>query len=743
MATFAVYGQSLGHRFTNYDDPGYVTQNRHVLGGLSADGAAWAWTTGHAANWHPLTWLSLEFDASLFGPNPAGFHFTNVLLHAAGGLLLYAALAAMTGCAFRSWLVAGLFLLHPLHVESAAWVAERKDVLSTFFGMLALCSYARYARSPTVRPYLAVAGAFALSLCAKPMLVTLPLVLLLLDFWPLGRWDRVPAQRLIGEKLPLLALSAASSAVTLFVQRAGGAVRSLDVVPLVARLGNALRAYAGYLSQALWPVDLAVLYPYQKAAQVSAVSSAAAAGLLTGLSVLLLVRPSRWPYRPVGWLWFLGTLVPVIGIVQVGEQAMADRYTYFPLIGIFLVAVWGAADLATALGAARVVRRAAAVAVLFACALLSARQVGFWRDSVTLWRHEVEAAAPNVTAHSELAMALADEGQMGDAVEEFHRALEIESDNETARTNFAVTLVKLGWTEEAVGHFRRALAVNPDVFEAHYGLGVLCSRRGRTEEAIDHYREALRIKPDSDQAHMNLGLDLFQLRRVSEAQEHFAAAARANPGLARAHNYLGVTLAWQGKVDEALRSYARALELEPGSAAAHNNVALALVRKGRAPEACAASARAVELAPASVTYRANYALALHDAGRDAESRQQYDQVLRAEPDWPARALASAWVLATHPDAATRSGAEALLLARQAIQAEGQERPEASQVLAAAFAECGDFGQAARKAEEAKPRATDAGLRSELDAMASAYRARQSYRDSREAGAAKAGAPRKP
>jgi tetratricopeptide (TPR) repeat protein len=509
VATLLVYCPCFDHPFVNFDDVGYVAENWHVRDGLSAGGVDWAFTTFDKANWHPLTWLSLQLDSTLYGgPKAGGFHLTNVLLHAANVLLLFLVLGRMTGAVGRSAVVAGLFALHPLHVESVAWVAERKDVLSTLFWILTLAAYLHYVRRPGVLRYLLVVLAFALGLLAKPMLVTLPCVLLLLDWWPLGRLTGpVPAaqtagaspaarpttvRRLLLEKLPLFALALASCAVTLLAQSRGEAVKSFEAFPPGARAANALLAYVGYLGKTFWPARLAVFYPHP-GASVSVAAALGAGVLLVIITALVLGPGRRRPYLAVGWLWYVGTLVPVIGLVQVGIQGMADRYTYVPLIGVFLMLTWGAADLAAACRLPRLALAGAAAVALSACAVLSWVQVGYWSSPQSLWEHALEVTEPNVVALSNLAECYRDQGRFEAARRAYERAVAVDPGQPHPHRYLGDALAKLGRWEEAADEYRTAVRLDPDLFVAHYNLGMVLAGLGQWEEAVREYREALRL----------------------------------------------------------------------------------------------------------------------------------------------------------------------------------------------------------------------------------------------------------
>jgi hypothetical protein len=453
---------------------------------------AWAFTTLHTGNWHPLTWLSHMLDVELFALNPAGHHLTSLLLHTANSLLLLSLLVRLTGFLGRSLAVALLFGLHPLHVESVAWVAERKDLLAALFWLLALGAYARYARAPGPGRYLLLTALFVLGLLAKPMVVTLPLVLLLLDVWPHQRPATVPRSRLVAEKLPILALSLASAGVTLFAQRAGGALNPHDAATLPMNIGNALLAYLGYLQKMLWPTRLAVLYPFDPLT-VTPGRVAGAAAVLAAVSVLVLGQRQSRPYLAFGWLWYLVTLLPVIGLVRVGAQAMADRYTYLPLIGIFIALVWGGADLTAGLRRAPVLQVTAVALAVAACAVLTRAQLRHWRSSLELFRHTVAVTENNWVAHHNLASDLLRARAVDEAIGHYREALRLNPRYVSAYLNLGIVLRERGELDQAIACFRAAVAVDPAAAAARMNLGFACVAVGDRTCAESEYRELLRL----------------------------------------------------------------------------------------------------------------------------------------------------------------------------------------------------------------------------------------------------------
>jgi Flp pilus assembly protein TadD len=504
-------------------------------------------------------------DVQVLGMNAGAHHSVNVVLHVLNTLLLFGVLQRMTGAIGRSAFVAALFAAHPMHVESVAWVAERKDVLSTFFWMLTLRAYTAYVRQPGWQRYALVIVSFALGLMSKPMLVTLPCVLLLLDVWPLRR---KLAPDLVLEKLPFFALAGASSVVTVLVQRQGGAVVRLDLIPLSTRVANALVAYARYIEKMVWPMDLAAMYPIPRALpdpEVLAVSVA----LLLGISIVAIRSVRQRPYLLVGWLWFLGTLVPVIGIVQVGVQSMADRYSYIPLIGLFIMVAWGVPDLVARWPRLRMASPVAAAAVLAGCMTASTHQVQYWRSSRALWERAVEATRDNYFA----------EGSLG------------------------YVLWKEGRPDEAIPHLQESLRIRPDFAEAHNNLGVVLAGRGELRDAISHFSVAVRIDPEFKAARDNLAATNARLTTLDTSLTHYADAVRARPNDLAAHNEFGAALASQGRIDDAIEQFNDAIRIDPNQPDVHFNLGVMLDRKGRTLEAVEQFRIALRLNPGHVAAR--------------------------------------------------------------------------------------------------------------------------------------------
>lgn len=508
--TWLVFGQTLNHQFVNYDDGEYVVRNAQVARGLTLEGIVWAFTHVHSSNWHPLTWISHMMDSQFYGSNPGGHHLTNTLLHAATAILLFLVLRQMTGTFCRSAFVAAVFAIHPLHVESVAWVAERKDVLSGLFFMLTIGAYVRYARA-TWSPfrYGLVVLLFAMGLMCKPMLVTMPFVLFLLDYWPLNRFAITQGQdgkhlkirqRQILEKLPLLGLGLASCAITLFAQRESMA--PIARIPLPLRLGNAVISYMDYLRQMFWPSDLAALYPWE-ATRLGVWNTLLAIVLLAGVSAAVFVL-RRWRYLVTGWLWYLITLVPVIGILQVGNQARADRYTYLAQIGLYLLLTWGMADLSTRWRYRPVFLASLASLILVALIFCARLQTSYWKDSETLWSHALACTSDNIIAEGNLGQACYTEGKRREAMIYFQNSLRIEPNQASIHSCLGVFFLEMDQANESVVHLEKALEIEPNFGDAHYNLGNTYMQMGRTKEALSHYNRALEIDPSDTQAMNNM-----------------------------------------------------------------------------------------------------------------------------------------------------------------------------------------------------------------------------------------------
>ncbi len=564
LGTLALYYPALQNGFVNYDDPNYVTSNWHVQQGLTSRGVAWAFTATAEANWHPLTWLSHMLDVQSFGLGAAGHHAQSILWHALNVVLLFLLLAKATGFVGRSALVAGLFAVHPLNVESVAWVAERKTVLCTFFLLLALAAYGWYAKKPRVGRYLLVALFFALALMAKPMAITLPFMLLLVDFWPLRRFPRTSLSKLVLEKIPLLALSAASAAITLYAQRAGGAVGLIEALPLAMRVKNAIYSYLIYVEKTVWPSRLAVFYPHPE-------GSLALWRVIVAAAVLAAITALFWHFRErryllAGWLWFLGTLIPVIGIVQVGRQAWADRYAYFPVWGLLVIAVWLLAEAAARIKLSLAAQVAIASAVLLGYSVAAHIQMGYWRDSYSLFTHAIQATDANPVAEGNLGSALIDMQRPELAVPHLERAIQLMPTLAAAHYNLGILLQRQNELDRALQEYQLALKYASDEREAaqtHNNLGVLFKQLGRRDEAITEFTYAIALNPHEQNSLLGRGLIERDEGKLDAALHDFSQAARTAPSPSALY-WKGRVLEDKGQLAASAEAYRGALKLSPG-----------------------------------------------------------------------------------------------------------------------------------------------------------------------------------
>ncbi|PYJ15463.1 MAG: hypothetical protein DME94_06435 [Verrucomicrobia bacterium] len=583
VMTFAIYAQVIGHQFITLDDDAYIKGNVMVNRGVTLAGVAWAFSTFDQGNWHPLTWIAHMMDSQLFGMNAGGHLLVNALIHIANTLLVFWFLFRTTHARWPSALAAALFALHPLHVESVAWAAERKDTLSTFFGLLSLIAYVRYAKGPSIRRYAWVAITLVLGLLAKPMLVTWPFVMLLLDYWPLRRFDLTPRKEmatklwpLLREKFPLFALVAASAVITTIAQSHGGAVRTFQDFPIALRLTNALVSYVKYLLLTFWPNDLGVYYPYTTSG-TPAWQIICAAFLLIGITALCFFQRKIRPYLVVGWLWFLGALVPVIGIVQVGGQTMADRYFYIPSIGLFIVIAFGLADIAETRRLAPSLSAAVASGILLALAILTNAQIHRWSDSFTLFKHTLALTPPHLMIENNLGSALSRSGLHDEAGAHFEKALQIipahyDSLLYDTLLNMGITRFYQNRLPEAIEYCQSALRVRPDASKAHDLLGMALAMQGHGEAALDEMRHAAELAPNDADIQKDLGVTLARLGRIPESIDHFHEALRLNPYNASAHNNLGLSLLESGKPGESIPEFEAALRLNPELQGAADNL---------------------------------------------------------------------------------------------------------------------------------------------------------------------------
>jgi len=626
---------TLKNEFINFDDPLYVSENFHVAQGLTWSGLVWAFHTTDGGIWLPLTWLSNMLDGQLYGLKPWGHHLTSVLIHAASTAVVFLWLFRMTKAIWRSFVVAALFGLHPLRVESVAWAAERKDVLSALFWFLTLWAYAKHVEKSNTKPsqakrfYALTLLFFSLGLMAKPMLVTLPFVLLLLDYWPLKRLQsRKDISRLMFEKWPFFAISALASIVAFAAEKHEDVIVPLARLSLSYRIENAIVSYARYIGKIVWPENLCVFYPPPNHWPMITVFSSAI--MLIIVSLYFLWQWRRHPYLLVGWLWFLGTLIPVIGLVQLGQQAMADRYTYIPQIGLLLCLVWGGHALTKTWKRQAQILSAMATAAIIACMMLAVRQIHWWKNSETLFQHTIAVTTNNTLAYLNVGIALVKNGQIDGGIVYYQKALEIDPNDATANYNLGTALMSANRAAEAIAHFQKVLELNPKDAEtynnmgsafyqtgrmneaiacykkvlelnpanvaAYSNLGTALCQMGRMDEAVGYFKKSLEIEPGNAAVCDNLGLALYQLGRTAEAIDYYKKGLALNPDDAQTQFNFGNALFQQGQIGEAIVHYQKALAINPDDEAAYNNLGYAFYKTGRVNEAIAAAQRALQLA---------------------------------------------------------------------------------------------------------------------------------------------------
>jgi len=713
LITLAVYLPVFYHDFVQYDDQQYVTDNPRVQAGLTWHGLEWAFGF-HAGNWHPLAWLSHMLDCQLYGAWAGGHHLTSLLLHIAATLLLFSVLSRMTSLRadasarqadtiWRSAAVAALFAWHPLHVESVAWVAERKDVLCAVFWMLTLWFYVRYAVQPCKARYFSVLGSFVLCLMSKPMGVTLPFVLLLLDYWPLGRvtgdkWQVTGILRLVREKIPFFVLSAIACVLTLRAQEQ--AIVSTAGLSVSQRIANVVVAYNHYLTAMFVPRKLAVYYPYQFHLPAATIVCAV---IVLGLATLLaLTNMRRRPWLMVGWLWYLGTLVPVIGLVQVGDQAWADRYTYLPLIGLFVAIVWSAFEIIKN----RLVLQIASVIVAVALIAATSMQLDCWRNTRTLFEHANTVTRNNALAVTILGSQLA-EDEPDKAMEYYQTALSYSPTFPEAHFFLGNALEKKGKPEEAIAEYQKALWFKPMQEQTHIFMAIALAKQKKYDEAIAHYNAALKLNPDSAPAHNNLARIYQTQGHFDDAIAHYNAALETDPKLSIAHNNLGILLLQKGKLDEGTRQLREAVKLRPGNAESQYNLALALNQQGQWSEAAGLFKKTAGSYSADPKAHCEFAVALAHLKRTREAMSEYAAALLIQPDFPDALDGLAWILSTdaHPD--FRNGAEAVKMSERACELTGRNDPVKLKTLAAAYAETGRFEEAMNTLRTAKDLAAKA------------------------------------
>jgi protein O-mannosyl-transferase len=699
LVTSVAFFPALQNKFVNFDDNTYVYENPKVVAGLTLSGITWAFTHFHSGNWHPLTSLSHMLDCQLYRLNAGGHHFTNLLLHTVVAILLFIVLQEMTGAVWRAAFVAAVFAVHPLRVESVAWISERKDILCGLFFMLTLVVYVAHARAPSVGRYLMVVWLYALGLMCKPMLVSLPLVLLLLDYWPLRRFtDPSSARRLFVEKLPLIGLAALSCLVTLFAQRSTAV--SINHIPLSWRVGNAAVACMIYIRQMVWPLHLAPFYPHPADGQLApgvidqlpAWQIVFAIVAIISISVAAVLWRRKRPYMFTGWFWYLVMLGPVIGIVQVGVQAHADRYTYLPQIGLYILVSWIAADLIRRRRAGRLILTAAAAILLMSLTWIARAQVRYWHDSETLWKHSLAVTEDNDFPHFGLGDVHLARGELDKALAEFRLALDRRPNSPYAYNDIGLVLTKMGRLDEAVDHFNAAIHILPNFPTAHYNLGNALMQKGQINDAIKEFEHELALQPDHAAARCNLATALLNQGQLNQAIAQYERTIELRPDYAEAYYDLGNCYLQQGNPEKAVKQYEQALKLSPHLVEARNNLATILGQKGEIDRAIS----------------------------------ELEEAIRIQPDNIDALNNLTWILAMPVGTGSEKRVKALPLAQRLQELVGNNNPKVLRTIAAAYAANGKFTEALEVAERGARLArqqTDAALAEALEADLSTYRMR--------------------
>jgi protein O-mannosyl-transferase len=643
LGTLAIYGQVYNYDFINLDDNLYVYENSSVQKGLTLGSIINSFTsTLKTAQWIPVTWLSFMFEHELFGLNPGINHLTNVFFHATNAVLLFVFFRIITGSLWRSAFVAALFALHPLRVESVAWITERKDVLSLFFMLLALCMYALYVKRPSYRNYFFVFLFFVLGLMAKPMIVTFPCILLLLDYWPLRRFDfsgttadknskspnikRTKNINIVLEKIPLFLLSAVFSIINIIAARKGSAFVTLDLLPMHQRIQEAVLSYSLYIGKMVIPRNLVVFYPPRENIQLWEVLCA---GLfVVTVTVLVLRFWRRFPYYTIGWLWYLGTLFPVVGIFQDGSQSMADRFTYLPLIGLFVMIAWGVSDTTMNWRHRTEGLSIVMVLILMVYGSITWKQVQHWKNSSTLFSYTLAVSPDNYIAHQNLGLYLEDHGNIKEALSHFEDALKIFPEYTEAQNSLGALLAMTGKYDEAMARYEEALRIKPNYYEVHNNIGVLLAGEGKTNEALAHYHEALKLNPNSEKVHNNIGILFYNNGNLDEAMKHYNVALKLNPNLSETHYNIGIILEGKGKIDEAYSHFSDALKIKPDFPEAHYFLGNILVQQGRFEEAISHYQESIRLKPDFVDAYMNLSDVYNHQGNTDESKKYYNEAIR-------------------------------------------------------------------------------------------------------------------
>jgi protein O-mannosyl-transferase len=640
LGTLAVYGQVYNYDFFSIDDDVYVYENSDVRSGLSLHSIINSFTSTHGSClWIPVTWLSLIIDRELFGLNPGAFHLINVLFHILNTLLLFAFFRKTTGYAGRSAFIAALFALHPLHVESVAWITERKDVLSIFFMMLALQSYAQYVENLSLKKYLPVIIFFALGIMAKPMIITFPVLLLLLDFWPLGRLTGggkakpVSINRIILEKIPFFAISAIDFVATLVAAKRGEALISLNALPLFQRIQEALVSYMLYMGKMFVPRRLAFFYPYRNEA-IPLWEVVCAVLVLSGITLLAIRLWRNSPWYAFGWFWYLVSLIPVIGFFQTGEQSMADRFTYMPLIGLFVLGVWGVSESMKNRSQGKLIVSLLMAVIISVYGTITWVQVRHWKDSYSLLSHALTVTSKNCLAHRYIGYYYASHGKIEDAFIHFNEALKIDPGFPEIHNDLGVLFTRIGNYDEALAHFRDALRLNPNYPEVHDNIGILYAYQGKNNEALMHYNESLKLKPNNYKALKDIGILWYNIGDTDKALGYYNEALRLNPYYAEAHDNIGILYDGQGKTNEALMHYNKALKLDPNNDKVRKDIGILWYNIGNIDKALRYFNEALKLNPGNADTHNSIGIILYKEGKTDEAFKHFSEVLQINPNIP-------------------------------------------------------------------------------------------------------------
>ena len=748
VTTLVAYEPIRHNNFVHYDDNAYITENPNVIGGITRTSIVWAFTKPYAANWHPLTWLSHMLDCEIYGLNPQGHHITSVLIHIINCVLLFIVLYKTTRAMWPSAFVAAIFALHPLHVDSVAWAAERKDVLSGLFWMLTMLAYVYYTERPNFKRYAFVLAVFLMGLMSKPMLVTLPFALILLDWWPLNRiarhrndtlpvhtnrrttridYPKVSLLHLVAEKIPLFVLSVISSVATVIAQKSGGTIATLEYFPMDSRVGNAFISYIGYILKTLWPNRLAVLYP-QIRTSFSDATVVVCMLLFVLISIFMLYAGRRRKYIAVGWLWYVGTLVPVIGIVQVGIQAMANRYMYMPMLGLLIIIAWAVKELIDWRPHLRTVAAVSATIVLSLAVILTRMQVKHWQNDMTLCEYTLKVTKNNALIENNYGGAFIEAKRFDEAALHFKKSLLIIPVYADARNNLGKVYLKQEKFSEAVACFNEVLRQNGDSTQTHYCLAVALNAQGKYNDAVKHFAAVLSLDPKYPSARDKMGFALIAANRPNEAIACFNELLRQNRDSAEAHYNLAIALGMQKKYDEAIEHLAKVLQLNPAYPEAHNKMGLALMAVGKNDEAIKYLNEGLKINKDQETY-ANLGSAYIQVGKYDLAIENLTKAIELKPDNIDVLNKLAWLFAVVDNTTIHNAPKAVEFAQRGCELTGYKDPMLLDTLAVAYAAAGRFDEAKATAERALNIAKETGrenLAAEIQKRIKLYEANQPY-----------------